>query len=212
MIRRASILSAALGIALLGAACGGSKVRSGGPQAPAKEPGGSKGPIAGGKQGATDDVRTADLDGDGRPEVYKYYRSGSDPDHPGEKKNLLVREDLDLNWDGKIDIWRYFDERGQVVKEEWDTDYDGKVDEIRYFEGGVIVRDERDRNNDGHFDVVRYYKNGKLERKEVDTNGDGKIDRWEYYSGNILDRVGIDKDHDGTIDTWAKAPSSPGSS
>jgi hypothetical protein len=192
-------------------ACGGSKAQTRGADKPqAKvEP---KTQIAGGQQGATPNVRTADLDGDGRPEVWKYYKTVPDPDHPGEQKTILVREDLDLNWDGKPDIWRYFNDKGQVEKEEWDTDYDGKIDEIRYFEDGIIVRSERDRNNDGKFDVVRYYKNGKLEHKEVDTDGDGKIDRWEYYNGPVLDRVGMDKDHDGTIDTWAKGSASPPSS
>jgi hypothetical protein len=213
MNRAHLLVPSAVALAFVLGACGGSKARSGGAQGPAKpaiaaQP--AKQQVSGGGEGATPDVRTADLDGDGKPEVWKYYKQGSDPDKPGEKKMLLVREDLDLNWDGRPDIWRYFDDRGQVTKEEWDTDYDGKVDEVRTFEGGVIVKAERDRNNDGRYDETRYYKAGKLERKEVDTNGDGKIDRWEYYSGTILERVGVDKDHDGTIDTWAKAPGATG--
>jgi hypothetical protein len=210
MSRRALIIPSLLSAAFL-FACGGSKKEARGPDKPvaAQAP---KQQVQGGQQGATNNVRTADLDGDGRPEVWKYYKTASDPDHPGEQKMILVREDLDLNWDGKPDIWRYFNDKGQVEKEEWDTDFDGKVDEVRYFEDGVIVRAECDRNNDGKYDVVRFYKNGQLEHKEVDTDGDGKVDRWEYYNGKVLDRVGMDKDHDGTIDTWAKAPNSGPSS
>ncbi|MEO1335270.1 MAG: hypothetical protein AAFV29_06485 [Myxococcota bacterium] len=164
----------------------------------------------GGRTGATDDVRTADIDNDGRPEVFKYYQTIPDVDKPGQKKTVLVRQDLDVNWDGKIDIWRYFTAAGLPAKEEWDTDYDGNIDETRTFEDGKIVKSERDRNNDGRTDVFRYYREGKLERKESDTNGDGAVDRWEYYKGRVLDRVGVDKDHDGTVDAWAKSEKTPG--
>jgi antitoxin component YwqK of YwqJK toxin-antitoxin module len=168
-----------------------------------------KRPVKGGESGPTGDVRTSDIDNDGKSEVYKYYNSVDDPDRPGEKKTVLVRQDIDLTWDGKIDIWRYFDAKGKVEREEWDTDFDGNVDETRYFEGGVLARAERDRNNDGKPDMFRYYKLGKLERKESDTNGDGQIDRWEYFTGKVLDRVGVDKNYDGSVDTWAKAEGAP---
>jgi hypothetical protein len=195
------------GLALLVPACGG-KQKTKSPATPAAQPEAPKVAIPGGQEGATENTRTADLDNDGRPEVIKYYKTGSDPARPGESKPILVRQDLDLNWDGRVDIWRYFTDAGLVEKEEWDTDYDGKIDEIRHFEEGLILRSERDRNNDGRFDVVRHYKDGKIERKESDTNDDGRVDRWEYYNGNVLDRVGVDKDHDGTVDTWAKGPTS----
>ncbi len=195
------IFASTVAIALAGCATQSGQTKG---QAQAKKPA-EKHPVAGGETGATDDVRTSDIDNDGRPEVYKYYSRIDDPDRPGEKKTQLTRQDLDLNWDGKIDIWRYFDAKGKVEREEWDTDYDGKVDETRFFENGVIARVERDRNNDGRPDMIRYYKAGKLERKESDTNGDGQVDRWEYFTGRTLDCVGVDKDHDGSVDTWAKA-------
>lgn len=205
----ARICLIAVGLLALPVACGGGRERAGGPGAPAT---GSvpKAPMPGGQSGATDNVRSADLDEDGRAEVYKYYKTVDDPARPGETKEALVRQDIDLTWDGNIDIWRYFSDAGQVVKEEWDTDFDGKIDEVRQFEDGVIVRSERDRNNDGRFDVIRYYKQGKLERKESDTNDDGRVDRWEYFNGNVLERVGVDKDHDGSIDTWAKSSEASG--
>lgn len=153
----------------------------------------------------TGEVRTTDLDEDGVPETTKYYEEVADPERPGQRTTVLVRQELDLTWDGQTDICRYFDASGRVVKEEWDLDYDGKVDEVRFYEDGAIVRSERDRNNDGRAEVYRYYSDGKLERKETDTDADGQVDRWEYYSGRTLDRVGIDKDGDGAVDTWAKA-------
>ncbi|NJK89477.1 MAG: hypothetical protein HC923_08795 [Myxococcales bacterium] len=147
----------------------------------------------------------ADLDEDGVPETTKYYDEIPDPERPGQRKTILVRQELDLTWDGRTDICRYFGAHGKVEREEWDLDYDGRVDEVRYYEDGVITRSERDRNNDGRPEVFRYFSEGKLERKETDSNGDGKVDRWEYYDGRVLDRIGVDKDHDGSVDTWAKA-------
>ena len=156
-------------------------------------------------EGKTANVRESDVDGDARPDLFKYYNDVDDPDRPGERKTILVRQDIDLNWDGHLDICRFFAVDGTVAREEFDLDYDGRIDEVRTYEAGVITLSERDRNNDGRFDVIRRYKNGKLIQKEVDTNDDGNIDRWEYYSGKSLDRIGIDLDHDGKVDRWAKS-------
>mgnify|MGYP006281289447 FL=1 len=124
-------------------------------------------PKPGGSGPTGPNVQTSDINEDGTPEVVKYYEEIEDPDRPGQRKSVLVRQELDLTWDGKTDIWRYFDRSGNVTREEWDLDFDGNVDETRYFEDGVIVRAERDQNNDGRADVVRYYAGGKLERKEI---------------------------------------------
>ncbi len=194
-------------VALSVVACGGPQTRppanAGGAQAIAAA--NANAPRPGGTTGATNDVRTADIDNDGRPEVFKYYKTIPNPEKPGQEMTVLVRQDLDVNWDGRIDIWRYFAPNGLAEREEWDTDYDGNIDETRYFEDGKITKSERDRNNDGRTDIVRFYKDGKLDRKESDTNGDGAVDRWEYFKGQTLDRIGVDKDHDGTVDAWAKA-------
>lgn len=207
------------GLALLASACGGSTraPENGAPPAGARAP--AVAASIGGCRPAEsgEELVTSDLNEDGRPEVCKYYRNIDDPQRPGQNKSALIRQDLDLNWDGRVDIKRTFDAEGTVVREEWDADYDGKVDIVRTFENGVIVRSEHDQNNDGRMEIVRHYTDGKLERKEVDTNGDGKTDRWEYYRGKVVDRVGVDKDYDGKVDSWAKAraptpPSTPASS
>lgn len=156
-------------------------------------------------EGQTQDLRTADVDGDGVDDVYKYYDEVDDPERPGERRKMVVRQDLDLNWDGRFDVCRYFDVDGLAKREEMDLDFDGKVDEWRFYERGVIERSERDRNNDGKPDIIRRYKDGKLVQKESDTNNDGQVDRWEYYTGNKLDRIGVDLDHDGKVDRWSKS-------
>ena len=200
MVRREIIVALAVSWALI--AC--STTKSKGPMTGAKTSEGAVGPVPGGMGPKTEDMRTSDLNNDGKPEVFKYYETIEDPKAPGQKKTILVRQDIDMTWDGKIDLWRYFDVDGNTEKEEWDTDFDGKVDETRFFAHGVLIRSECDRNNDGKPDVIRYYKDGKLERKESDTNEDGQVDRWEYFAGRVLERIGVDRDHDGKVDTWAK--------
>jgi hypothetical protein len=197
-------------LALGAIACGGASQSAPPPDtAPASSVARSEpAPIGGcAAAGSGEELRTSDVDDDGRPEVCKYYRTIDDPERPGQQKSQLVRQDVDVNGDGKVDIKRLFDETGQATREEWDTDYDGRVDEVRLYEDGDIVRSERDQDNDGQMEVVRYYEEGKLERKETDTNGDGQTDRWEYFEGRVLDRVGVDEDHDGKVDSWAKAQS-----
>jgi hypothetical protein len=162
-------------------------------------------PSACSEEGRGGEPRSTDVDNDGRPEVIKYYQEVDDPERPGTRKTALVRQDIDLNWDGKLDVCRTFSPAGLALKEEVDLDYDGRIDEVRYYEDGVIARSERDRNNDGRADVIRRYKSGKLVQKEVDTNDDGQPDRWEYFDGDKLERVGIDVDYDGKVDRWSKA-------
>jgi len=144
------------------------------------------------EDGKTKDVRTADVDGDGRPDIWKYYKEVDDPEHPGEKKNALVRQDLDLNWDGRIDVCRWFDARGRVEREELDLDYDGRSTSGRTYVDGVISVSELDRNKRrqaGHHPQVQGWK-ARREGRRHDRSG--QIDRWEYYDGKNLDRIGVD--------------------
>jgi hypothetical protein len=63
-----------------------------------------------------------DLDADGAPDIKNYYRERSDA------PRLLVRKELDLNRDGKIDVLSFFDADGNLEREEMDSDYDGTLD------------------------------------------------------------------------------------
>ena len=41
--------------------------------------------------------------------------------------------EVDSNFDGKIDQWQYVNDEGKVEKIEHDGDFDGKKDQIEYF-------------------------------------------------------------------------------
>ena len=148
-------------------------------------------------------VQTFDLHRTGKPDVWVY--SVTTQDATGRPVERRVRQEADLNGDGKVDIVYYFDADGQKVKETMDLDYDGKVDDTIYFEKGKKVRSEKDLDGDGRVDTWNYYDaNEQLVRKERDVKGTGKVDYWEYWENGVIDRIGEDLVGDGQVDRWTK--------
>ncbi len=89
------------------------------------------------------------------------------------------------------------------VHEEEDEDYDGKVDVLKwYLPNEFIALSQHDKDKDGYFEATTYYNFKKLPvRTEVDTNFDGRADRiiWE-------NRAELDTDFDGIPDSYIEAP------
>ncbi|MBL9039244.1 MAG: hypothetical protein JNG84_12060 [Archangium sp.] len=160
------------------------------------------------KQQGAEKVTEFDLNGDKKPDVWTFTVAGTSAD--GKAIDRLARKDLDINWDGKVDIARSYDEKEALTVEKLDLDFDGRVDQVNYFEKGVVVRKERDLSSAGRPSLWLFYEKGKLVRKERDTNGDGKVDYWEYWEGDQVDRVGEDLDGDGNVDKWTKNPNGEG--
>jgi hypothetical protein len=141
-----------------------------------------------------------DFDGDGEPEIINYYRERA------EASRELVKKELDLNRDGKIDVRDYMKDNGTLEKEEVDGDFDGKFEWVDHYQDGVRMETEYDTDGDGRPNVFKYYlkdPSGKiyLDRKERDENGDGKIDVWEKFdtTGAVV-ITGRDLDGDGKMD------------
>lgn len=137
-----------------------------------------------------------DLDGDGRADIYNYFRQLEDGGR------LLLRKELDLNRDGRIDVWSFYTEAGVMEREEMDGDFDGNVDWVDHYQGDKRVMSEIDTKNSGRYDLFKYYEGDHIRRKERDTNGDGRIDHWEYFDekGENVIKVGWDIDGDGQMD------------
>jgi len=108
-----------------------------------------------------------DANADGRPEIITVL--------DGDK--FLCRA-ADINLDGTIDVYSYFDSNGQPRRRESGFDRDELPDEIAFFSNGVLVRKERETNNDGKIDTWDYYENGRIVREERDSSGDGFINQW----------------------------------
>jgi hypothetical protein len=147
-----------------------------------------------------------DLNRDGKPDVWEYSVTLKDSD--GHPVDHMVRKEMDLNFDGKVDAVYWYDDKGEKVREQLDLDFDGKVDETIFFEKGQVVRKERDLNGDGKVDTWLFYEHGQLVRKERDTKGTGRVDYWEFWENGQIDRIGEDLDGDGNVDRWTRSPES----
>jgi hypothetical protein len=136
-----------------------------------------------------------DINGDGVADVFNFFQERS------EGPRQLVRKELDLNWDSRVDVRTWFDSEGAIEKEEMDGDFDGRVDWVDHYQGGVRVLSEVDADYNGKFDLYKTFEKGKVRKKERDTDGDGKVDLWEYFDteGNVV-KVGRDVDGDGEMD------------
>jgi hypothetical protein len=110
----------------------------------------------------------------------------------------MVCQALDLNFDGKVDRFVYYDDAGQVRRVESDYDRDGRIDEIIYYENGVISRKDREMNLDGKLDTWVLYANGVPVGQERDSDGDGRVDQWwKFPDPQHLECALVSKDVDG---------------
>jgi antitoxin component YwqK of YwqJK toxin-antitoxin module len=141
---------------------------------------------------------TLDINSDEKADVFNYYRVGE-----GAEEKLLVRKEIDLNFDGTVDVSQIWKE-GEMTQEQIDADFDGRNDWIDFYDQGERIRAEWDTSFDGRPDLIRYYEGGKISRVEMDTTGDRQIDYWEYYEAGIMQRSGWDLNADGKVDKWGE--------
>jgi hypothetical protein len=128
------------------------------------------------KQSGNEKVTEFDLNKDKKSDVWTYTVVAKNAE--GKDIDRLARKDLDINWDGKVDIARQYDEKEQISREALDLDFDGKVDEVIFYEKGLVVRKERDLSSGGKPSLWVFYEKGLIVRKERDTNADGNVDKW----------------------------------
>jgi hypothetical protein len=108
---------------------------------------------------------TSDINKDGKPDGWTYVTNG-----------YVDKQELDINFDGKIDTVYVYEGEGKIKEEVLDTNYDGKMDNWRLFENGSLVMDKIDSNGDGHVDYWFYVDKGRIYKIEKDTNHDGTVD------------------------------------
>lgn len=142
-----------------------------------------------------------DLNSDGAADIFNYYRD------PAQRSGTPARRDLDLNWDGRVDVVSFYDVSGTLIREELDGDFDGRVDVIDHYQGGRRVLSEVDTEYDGRVDLWKFYEGDAVRKRERDTSGDGRVDQWEQLdaSGRVV-LVERDEDGDGSPDPTTPAP------
>ncbi len=152
-------------------------------------------------------VREFDRNGDKKTDIVNVYkRNSAEKGAEADAEPQIFIKMMDLNLDGKYDVYRFYDESGAVAKEELDLDFDGKIETTDHYIGMNIVQKEIDSQFDEKSDLWKYFdEKGILIKLEEDQDGDGTIDYWEYYAGGVLERVEKDTDRDGRPDVFKKA-------
>ena len=113
-----------------------------------------------------------------------------------------LRSRSDLDEDGKLDRWEYYDDKGGLTKVGFSRKQDGRPDAWA-FSGpdGKVQRVEISSTSDEKkIDRWEHYENGVLARADEDTNGDGKPDKWETYEGSAVKTAAMDENFDGRPD------------
>jgi len=112
-----------------------------------------------------------DVNSDGRPDIVHVMKAGRE-----------ACRIIDLNLDGAIDAFVYYDPMGRERRRESDFDRDGRPDEIAQLREGMLFLKERETNYDDKIDTWDYYEGGRLVRRERDADGDALVDQWWTFN------------------------------
>src|SRR5579864_1437442 len=84
----------------------------------------------------------------------------------------------DRNADGRPDVWRRYDQSGQLAEVAIDTNFDGRSDIQEYYDRGGLIRRESDRNFDDRVDLIEEFDGATHQqiKSVVDLDYDGTAD------------------------------------
>ena len=158
-----------------------------------------------------------DMNRDGKVDMWKFYtiQQGLEQDAPPEY--VLIRKELDLNFDGRVDRIMYYDAKETLALEEIDTDFDGRIDRVSFYDNGLIIKTEiysaqcrqiviDAPSNEQVFPIsTRHYRKGIFTREETDTKCRGKLETVTIFNDKgEVSQVGYDHTGDGIIDEWIR--------
>ena len=156
---------------------------------------------------ASPQATRVDVNTDQRPDIIHVMSNGRE-----------VCRAVDLNFDGSVDAYIYYDGAGLERRRESDYDRDGRADEITLLQGGMVLRKERETNFDDKIDTWDYYMGGRLVRRERDSDGDAIVDQWWEFNNPADPRCAIvsadrntdrKPDPDSVVDLCAEAYGAP---
>jgi hypothetical protein len=134
-------------------------------------------------------VQAIDANNDGRADLTIVSEGGRE-----------VCRAADLDFDGRVDAWTYYDASGKVSRREFAFDRDGSIDEIQIFAGGQVVEKQRASTLAHRVDTWEKYSGGRLVSAERDSNGDGRVDQWWDYKTPDCPMIRSDIDGNGQPD------------
>lgn len=150
-------------------------------------------------------VKKYDINRDKVPDMLSVYKKVKNKE-TGKKELQLYVKQMDLNHDGKIDVYRFFNEKGMIDKEELDLDFDGQIDAVDHYLNGIVRKRALAMKFSEESTIVKFYdEHRKLIRLEEDQNQNGKVDYWEFYDAGILNRIEKDTDGDGKSDMFKRS-------
>ena len=126
---------------------------------------------------------------DGRPDHFFIYRN-----------EVLSREEIDRNADGKIDAWEIFDRDGRIERLELDENFDGRPDAWFSYKNGLIESSRRDTDFDGRPDWFGTFEHGIAVRSDCRPNESSIVVRREIYEHGVLREEWVDENQDGVFD------------
>jgi hypothetical protein len=136
--------------------------------------------------------QTVDVNNDGRPDITHRVDGGK-----------RVCSEVDLNFDGRADLGRFYDKDGKTIGfEQHDYDFDGKVDDSVFYKAGQVERKELDTNFDGLVDTWLWCKGPLVANAERARRKPGRVDTWETYENGALAEVKYDENNDGVVEKW----------
>lgn len=142
-----------------------------------------------GRRRADNQTYEYDYNQDGRPDHFFIYRDG-----------VLSREEVDRNFDGKIDEWDFFDREGKIERMELDENFDGRPDVWFSYKNGIIGSSRSDTDFNGRPDWFATFENGVAIRSDCRPN-DSKIVVRRYISEHgVLREEWVDENQDGVFD------------
>jgi hypothetical protein len=204
--KRSSItLVTTMAVMGLGSACGGNKKADTMPKEPTIDAGIPKvDPTLCETEGKN--VVTADLNKDGRPDVWRLFKV---EEEGGTKVEFMTCKQVDFDHDNRKDWVVGYGRKGNITFERADFDYDGRFDMSAVYDlkTGTVAEIERDTDFDGKFDLKETYDSaGQLVVVKRDRNADASPDMWEQYKEGFLLAILYDDDFDGKVDRREEVP------
>jgi hypothetical protein len=145
-------------------------------------------------------VEKMDTNSDGKNDITRVYDKSSGTE---------ICRIADLTFDGKPDLYEYFDASGQIRRREYAYEDTGAITAIETYKGGKLVERAYDTTGQHRIDTWDYFdptkpvdaKTGRPlpVRRERDRTGDGRVDEWWVWDGKKI-TVSFDRDGDGKPD------------